>query len=117
MTFFEKLKDGLRKTKNTFAYALRFDDQYTDEYFDSIEEALILADTGYEVAASITEQLRNAVMDENARGDQQAKALLKKICADRLRADRELDLSGRPAVILLIGVNALSRKVSDVSLW
>ena len=77
MSFFDKLREGLRKTKNTFAYALRFDDQYTDEYFDSIEEALILADTGYEVAASITEELRNAVMDENAHGDEEAKALLK----------------------------------------
>ena len=105
MSFFDKLKEGLRKTKNTFAYALRFDDQYTDEYFDGIEEALILADTGYEVAASITEELRNAVMDENARGDAEAK--------DRLRADRELDLSGKPAVILLIGVNGAGKTTAS----
>jgi len=113
MGFFDKLKEGLRKTKNTFAYALRFDDQYTDEYFDSIEEALILADAGYDVAASITEELRNAVMDENAHGDEEAKALLKKICADRLRAERDLDLSGKPAVILLIGVNGAGKTTAS----
>lgn len=108
MGLFEKLKNGLAKTRNNLAYAVR-SDKLTEQYFEQVEESLILADAGMEAAKEITETLREAVRDENAADEQAANLLLKRICADRLRADRELDLSGSPAVILLIGVNGAGK--------
>ena len=108
MSFFEKLKNGLAKTRNKIAYTFRAD-KLDDEFFEGVEESLILADAGYEVAESVCEELRERVKDENAADEQEARKLLKQICADRLRADRELDLSGDPAVILLIGVNGAGK--------
>ncbi|MBQ5340646.1 MAG: signal recognition particle-docking protein FtsY [Oscillospiraceae bacterium] len=104
MGLFDKLKAGLTKTKNNFAYSVRAD-KIADEYFERVEEAMILSDAGYDVAMSVSEELRKAVRDNNAADEEAANVLLKKICSDRLRADRELDLTGDPAVIMLIGVN------------
>ncbi|MBQ5343540.1 MAG: signal recognition particle-docking protein FtsY [Oscillospiraceae bacterium] len=104
MGLFDKLKAGLTKTKNNFAYSVRAD-KISDEYFERVEEAMILSDAGYDVAMSVSEELRKAVRDNNAADEEAANVLLKKICSDRLRADRELDLTGDPAVIMLIGVN------------
>ncbi|MBP1554531.1 MAG: signal recognition particle-docking protein FtsY [Oscillospiraceae bacterium] len=104
MGLFDKLKAGLIKTKNNFAYSVRAD-KISDEYFERVEEAMILSDAGYDVAMSVSEELRKAVRDNNAADEEAANVLLKKICSDRLRADRELDLTGDPAVIMLIGVN------------
>ncbi|MBP0985750.1 MAG: signal recognition particle-docking protein FtsY [Oscillospiraceae bacterium] len=104
MGLFDKLKAGLTKTKNIFAYSVRAD-KISDEYFERVEEAMILSDAGYDVAMSVSEELRKAVRDNNAADEEAANVLLKKICSDRLRADRELDLTGDPAVIMLIGVN------------
>ena len=104
MGLFDKLKAGLTKTKNNFAYSVRAD-KISDEYFERVEEAMILSDAGYDVAMSVSEELRKAVRDNNAADEEAANVLLRKICSDRLRADRELDLSGDPAVIMLIGVN------------
>ncbi len=108
MGLFDKLKRGLEKTKNNFAYSVRRD-KISDEYFERVEEALILSDAGYDVAVSVTEELRSAVKDNNAADEEAANVLLRKICSDRLRADRELDLSGNPAVIMLIGVNGAGK--------
>ena len=108
MGLFDKLKSGLEKTKNNFAYSVRRD-KISDEFFDRVEEALILSDAGYDVAVSVTEELRGAVKDSNAADEEAANVLLRKICSDRLRADRELDLSGKPAVIMLIGVNGAGK--------
>ncbi len=108
MGLFDKLKSGLARTKNNFAYSVR-SDKISDEYFDRVEESLILSDAGYDTAMSVTEELRKAVRDNNAADEAAANELLKKICSDRLRADRELDLSGDPAVIMLIGVNGAGK--------
>ena len=108
MGLFDKLKDGLTKTRNKIAYSVR-SDKISDEYFERVEEALILSDAGYDTALSITEELRRAVKDNNAADENEANKLLRKICSDRLRAENDLDLSGNPAVILLIGVNGAGK--------
>lgn len=112
MAFFEKMKQGLAKTRNNIAYAFR-SDKLDDEFYDSVEESLILADAGYEVAESVSSELRQKVKDTNAATEQDARQLLKEICASRLGADRELDLSGKPAVILLIGVNGAGKTTAS----
>lgn len=108
MGFFDKLKASLMKTKNNFAYSVRAD-KISDEYFERVEESLILSDAGYDVAMSVSDELKKAVRDNNAPDEEAANTLLKKICSARLKADRELDLSGDPAVIMLIGVNGAGK--------
>ena len=108
MSFFEKLKSGLAKTRNNIFYAVR-SDKLSEAYFERVEEALVLGDAGMDVAMSVLDELRAAVRDENAADEAEANAILKRICAERLRADRELDLSGSPAVIMLIGVNGAGK--------
>ena len=108
MGLFEKLKSGLVKTKNNIAYTFRAD-KISDEYFDRVEESLILADTGMDVALSVVEELRKSVADHNALDEAAANELLKGICAKRLEAEAPLDLSGKPAVLLLIGVNGAGK--------
>lgn len=108
MGLFDKLKEGLAKTRNKIAYSVR-SDKISEEYFDRVEEALILSDAGYDTAVHITEELRQAVKDNNAADENEANLLLRKLCSDMLRADTELDLSGNPAVILLIGVNGAGK--------
>ena len=112
MGFFDKLVEGLAKTRNRISYAVRAD-KLTDEYFENVEESLILADAGYDVAESVTEELREKVRENNAADEKQANDLLKEICAGRLKADRELDLSGKPAVIMLIGVNGAGKTTAS----
>ena len=108
MGLFDKLKDGLAKTRNKIAYSVR-SDKLSDDYFDRVEEALILSDAGYDTALSVTEELRKAVRENNAADESEANMLLRRLCSDRLRAENELDLSGNPAVILLIGVNGAGK--------
>ena len=108
MGLFDKLREGLAKTKNKIAYSVR-SDKLSEEYFDRVEEALILSDAGYDTALSVTEELRKAVRENNAADEGEANLLLRKLCSDRLRADSDLDLSGNPAVILLIGVNGAGK--------
>ncbi|MBR5501809.1 MAG: signal recognition particle-docking protein FtsY [Oscillospiraceae bacterium] len=108
MSFFEKLKSGLAKTRNNIFYAVR-SDKLSEEYFERVEEALVLGDAGMDVAMSVLDELRETVRNENAADEAEANAILKRICAERLRADRELDLGGSPAVIMLIGVNGAGK--------
>ena len=108
MGFFEKLKQGLTKTRNNIAYALRAD-KIDEAFFEGVTDSLIMADAGYEFAEEVTAELRRRVKDGNVAGEAEAKDLLKEICCARLRAEDEIDLSGDPAVILLIGVNGAGK--------
>ena len=108
MGFFEKLTAGLKKTRDTIAYSLS-SEKLGDEFYDELEESLILADAGVDAATAIVEELREAVKEQLVTDAARAREILKAICARRLTADRELDLSGTPAVILLIGVNGAGK--------
>ncbi len=108
MGFFEKLAEGLRKTRDTIAYGLS-SDKLGDDFYDELEESLILADAGVESAEGIVGELRERVGRELVTDPARARELLKEICEEHLTADRGLDLSGRPAVIMLIGVNGAGK--------
>ncbi len=108
MGFFDKLAQGLKKTRDTIAYGLS-SEKLGDEFYEELEESLILADTGVECAEEIVGELRDRVKKELVTDPAQARELLKGICESRLTADRELDLSGKPAVIMLIGVNGAGK--------
>ncbi len=108
MSLFDKLRSGLRRTRDSVAFALSAD-KLDDGFFEELEEALILADAGADTASAVVEQLRERVKRDHILDPEQAKAALREICADMLRAERPLDLSGSPAVVLLIGVNGAGK--------
>lgn len=108
MGFFEKLSEGLKKTRENVAYAFS-QEKLTDEFFDGLEERLILADAGADTAIALTDELRAAVKEKHILSADEAVAEFKAICAERLKAERPLDFSGKPAVVMLIGVNGAGK--------
>ena len=119
MGFFEKLGEGLRKTRDSIfgsIAGLENACEITDELYDDLEEQLILADTGADVAMRLVEELRQEVRRKHLKTGADALEALKGIIREMLRADGEMQLSGRPAVVLVIGVNGVGKTTSIAKL-
>ena len=113
MGFFDKIKAGLTKTRealgNTLANVFTAS-EIDDDFYDELEESLILADLGVDTALKAVEQLRKVVKEQHLKVADEAKSALKKILADMLNVgSAELDLSTKPSVILVIGVNGVGK--------
>ncbi len=114
MGFFDKIKAGLSKTRNALSDTLDsvFQDftEIEDDFYDELEESLILADLGVETAVKATDRLRKAVREKRLTTTEQAKEGLKDILVDMLNVgDTELNLSTTPSVVLVIGVNGVGK--------
>lgn len=114
---FSKLKMGLSKTRNALSESVenvfRAFVKIDEELFDELLEALITADIGVNAAMEITDELRDRVKAERITDGNEVKELLKKIIAEKLEKENAvLDLSGKPAVILVIGVNGVGKTTS-----
>ena len=115
----KKLDDGLKKTRvgfwgnlwNSISGSVIDDDMY-----DDLEEQLILADTGADTAIKLVDDLRDKVRAEHLKTGEQAMQALKEIIQQELTAEKEFDLSGHPAVILVIGVNGVGKTTSIAKL-
>ena len=108
MTFFDKIKSGLRKTLDNVAFTFS-SEKLDDEFFEELEEKLIASDSGYETASAIVETLRKRVKELLITDAGQAKEQLILIVSDMLKSQSEANYSGKPAVILLIGVNGAGK--------
>ncbi|MBS5672261.1 MAG: signal recognition particle-docking protein FtsY [Oscillospiraceae bacterium] len=114
MGFFSKIKEGLTKTRKAMAETLGnvFSgfSNLDDEFYDELEECLILADLGVETAGRAVEALRNRVREEKIREPEDAKTALKDILVEMLDVgDTRLRLGTRPSVVLVIGVNGVGK--------
>jgi len=113
MGFFDKIKQGLAKTRNALSDTLGnvFTASEIDEdFYDELEEGLVLADLGADVAVLTVTRLRQKVNNENIKTVAQAKEALKKILVDMLNVgDTALNLSTTPSVVLVIGVNGVGK--------
>ena len=84
-----------------------------DAFFDELEESLIMADVGMDVAVSTVKELRNVVYNERLEGEEQGKAALRRVLAKKLEMENmALDLSTQPSVVLFIGVNGVGKTTS-----
>ena len=84
-----------------------------DEFFDNLEESLILADVGVNIATEAVNSLRNAVFSYDMKDPEQVKAELRKILLQKLSVgDAALDTAKSPTVILVIGVNGVGKTTS-----
>ena len=84
-----------------------------DEFYDTLEENLILADLGAAVAADAVKQLRAVVYDRSIQNGEGVKQALRDILEEKLNVgDTALDLSTKPSVVLVIGVNGVGKTTS-----
>ena len=114
MGFFDKIKAGLTKTRdalaNTLGNVFSGFSQIDDDFYDELEESLILADLGVETATKATERLRKAIREQHLKTPEEAKAALKDILEQMLTVgDVALNMSTNPSVILVIGVNGVGK--------
>lgn len=115
----KKLDDGLAKTRTGFwssIWGRMTGSEIDDDLYDDLEEQLILADAGADTALRLVEALREEVHRRHLKSGPDALAALKELIAGEMRAERELDISGHPAVILVIGVNGVGKTTSIAKL-
>ncbi len=116
MSFFEKLKNGLQKTKN--ALFGKVDDllkkfvRIDEDFLDELEELLITADVGVETTEEILDELRERIREGRIKEPDDVRAELRAIVRDLIGEHKALDLSTSPAVILVIGVNGVGKTTS-----
>lgn len=115
----KKLDEGLAKTRKGF-FAGILDmlnaGEIDDHMYEDLEEQLILADTGADEAVRLVEELRTRVRKNHIKTASDALAALKDIITGELVADAPMDMSGKPAVILMIGVNGVGKTTSIAKL-
>ncbi|MBU5449874.1 signal recognition particle-docking protein FtsY [Acetivibrio sp. MSJd-27] len=117
MAFFDKLKQGLQKTRNVIKD--RIDDVFSafqsvdEELFEELEEVLISADVGVEASLEIIEQLRQNIKEKKINDAEEAKQELFRVIKEILEEnDTELKLSTSPSIILVVGVNGVGKTTS-----
>ena len=114
MGFFEKIKNGLKKTKEAISSTLGgvFSgfSGVNDELYDELEESMILADLGVETSVKAVELLRQRVREQKLKEAQEVQDALKDILVEMLNVgDTELKMTTRPTVVLVIGVNGVGK--------
>ncbi|MBE6998218.1 MAG: signal recognition particle-docking protein FtsY [Ruminococcaceae bacterium] len=114
MGFFEKIKNGLARTKQSMTVSMNnLFSSFTgenEEFFDDLEETLILADAGVDTAEKAVERLREVVHRRGLRGGEEVQGAFVEIMAEMLSGeDLALKLDTKPAVILMVGVNGVGK--------
>ena len=116
MGFFKKLNKGLKKTRDNMSGAINAalygKNEIDDEFYDELEEILVMADVGVNTSAEIVEKLRDAVFKKNLRKAKDVKEEIKNIVADMLSGGETIDMVTIPSVILVIGVNGVGKTTS-----
>ena len=121
MGFFDKIKAGLTKTSKAIASTLGsvFSGftEIDDDFYDELEECLILADLGVNTSTKAVEALRKEVRSQHLTTTEEAKEALKGILTEMLTVgDIELNLATKPSVILVIGVNGVGKTTTIVKI-
>lgn len=117
MGFFDKLKQGLTKTKESINE--KINDVFSnfrkvdEEFLEELEEALIMSDIGIETSTKIIENLRERIKKEKIEDEEQVKESLREEIEKILEiSDNSLRLETKPSVILVIGVNGVGKTTS-----
>ena len=109
MGFFEKIKQGLSKTASSISSVFTAS-ELDDDFYDDLEERLILADLGMDTTVKAVERLRLVVRDRKIKTVAEAREALREVLCDMLDVgDGALNLSTKPSVVLVIGVNGVGK--------
>ena len=113
MGFFSKIKEGLKKTRNAVVgqidSMLKSFKKIDEELFEELEELLVMGDVGVPTASKICEELRERVKSEGIKDPEVITKLLCETTAELLRGDQQLNISTKPSIILVIGVNGVGK--------
>lgn len=113
MGFFSKIKEGLKKTRDTVVgqidSMLKSFKKIDEELFEELEELLVMGDVGVPTAQKICDELRERVKKDNIKDPEEITTLLREITSDLLTGGQELNISTKPSVILVIGVNGVGK--------
>ncbi len=113
MGFFSKIKEGLKKTRNAVVNQidsmLKSFRKIDEELFEELEELLVMGDVGVPTAQKICDELRDRVKTDNIKEPEEITKLLREITGDLLRGQQELNISTKPSIILVIGVNGVGK--------
>lgn len=114
MGFFDKIKTGLSKTRdalsNTLGSVFSGFSEIDEDFYEELEESLILADLGVETALKATDRLRKIIREQHLKTTDEARQALKQILVDMLDVgETTLHLQTKPSVILVIGVNGVGK--------
>ncbi len=113
MSFFEKIKDGLKKTRDAIFgridTMLKSFTKIDDELFEELEELLVMADVGVYTAERICDELRKRVKQEGITEPAKINGLLADVISEMLKGGQELKIDTKPSVILVIGVNGVGK--------
>ena len=117
MGFFEKLKQGLSKTKSSFDEKINsvFSNfrKVDEDFLEELEEALILSDIGIETSEKIIRNLRDRIKRQRIEDEEVVKSTLREIMKEILDiAEPKLNLETKPSVILVVGVNGVGKTTS-----
>ncbi len=108
MSFFDKLKQGLSKTKINFSFK-----KVDEELLEELEEKLIMADVGFDTTEEIISSLREKIKKQNIKETEDVKNILREeICKIFDDLDQNLHIERKPAVILMVGVNGSGKTTS-----
>ena len=120
MGFFERLKQGLKKTKDSVIGQIngvfKSFSKADEEMLDELEEILIASDVGIGGAEKIIEKLRTNLKEKKISEPEEAKAELFAILEEVIGEDESLNLSTSPSVIFVIGVNGVGKTTSIAKL-
>ncbi|MBQ6265439.1 MAG: signal recognition particle-docking protein FtsY [Clostridia bacterium] len=115
MGFFKHFNRGLKKTRDSVAgaidAALQDKVEVDDEFYDDLEEILIMADVGMQTSLEIVDELRDRVRSKKLRWTYEVKKEIQNIVAEKLSGG-DMDLVTIPAVLLVIGVNGVGKTTS-----
>lgn len=113
MGFFNKIKEGLKKTRDGFVgqinSMLKSFTKIDDELFEELEELLVMADVGVQTATNICNELKVQVKAEGVTDPQLIMTMLEKLTTDMLSDGNDMVLNTKPSVILVIGVNGVGK--------
>lgn len=113
MSFFSKIKEGLKKTKDSMIGKMqRVVNSFTkidEELFEQLEETMIMSDIGVETSCEICDRLRKKIKEQGVTDPALIMGLIQEIIADMMGDDIGLDMSTKPSIIMVIGVNGAGK--------
>lgn len=113
MGFFEKIKNGLKKTRDNISGKINLIvNSFTkidEEFFEELEEIMISSDIGVETSEELCDKLRSEIKKRGLKEPSEITQALKDIMIEMLDSENNLEISKTPAVILVLGVNGVGK--------
>ncbi|MDO4289196.1 MAG: signal recognition particle-docking protein FtsY [Eubacterium sp.] len=117
LTLYERMCQKLTKTKNSFKEKIEnvvYYNELDDDFFEELEETLILSDLGMETSVAITERLRQEIKETKNRSKEEVLNLLYKIMADMVEVEKKP--MSLPVILLVVGVNGVGKTTTIAKL-